>query len=125
MAAYAMKKGLVNLVIVGADRVVQDAVFNKIGTYGVAILAKEHGLPFFVAAPKSTFDLAHKADEVIIEERNSEEVTHIAGKQIAPAGVPVMNPAFDATPLEYISGIITEDGVYTKTDFAKFGKSKY
>jgi methylthioribose-1-phosphate isomerase len=120
MAAHVMSKGLVNLVVVGADRIVQDAVFNKIGTYGVAILAKEHKVPFYVAAPKSTFDLTHKASDVTIEERKPEEVTHIAGKQIAPSGVPVFNPAFDATPLKYVTGIICEDGVYGKVDFARF-----
>ena len=122
MAAYVMSKGLVNLVIVGADRIVQDAVFNKIGTYGVAVLAKEHGIPFYVAAPKSTFDLTRKAADVIIEQRNPEEVTHIGGKQIAPTGVKVLNPAFDATPLKYVSGIICESGVYRKADFARFKK---
>ncbi len=120
MAAHIMSKGLVNLVVVGADRIVQDAVFNKIGTYGVAVLAKEHNIPFYVAAPKSTFDLSRKASDVIIEERNPDEVTHIGGKQIAPTGVNVFNPAFDATPLKYVSGIITEDGIYRKEDFAKF-----
>lgn len=121
MAAYVMSKGLVNLVIVGADRIVQDAVFNKIGTYGVAILAKEHGIPFYVAAPKSTFDLSRKAADITIEERNPEEVTHIGTVQIAPTGVKVMNPAFDATPLKYVSGIICESGIYRKEHFAKFG----
>ena len=77
MAGYVMSKGLVDKVIVGADRIVQDAVVNKIGTYSVAVLAHEHGIPFYVAAPKSTFDLAHKAVDVIIEERKPEEVTHI------------------------------------------------
>jgi len=120
MAAHVMSKGLVSLVIVGADRVVQDAVFNKIGTYGVAVLAKEHKIPFYVAAPKSTFDLTHKAAQIIIEERNPAEVTHLGGKQIAPIGVNVFNPAFDATPLKYVSGIICEDKVYFKKDFAKF-----
>ncbi len=120
MAAHIMSKGLVNLVIVGADRIVQDAVFNKIGTYGVAVLAKEHNVPFYVAAPKSTFDLTRKAAEVTIEERNPTEVTHIGGTQIAPNGVKVFNPAFDATPLKYVSGIIHEDGIYRKADFAKF-----
>ena len=120
MAGYVMSKGLVNLVIVGADRIVQDAVFNKIGTYGVAVLAKEHHIPFYVAAPKSTFDLAHKAADVVIEERKPEEVTHIGGVQIAPTGVKVFNPAFDATPLKYVSGIICESQVYYPKDFAKF-----
>jgi len=120
MAGYVMSKGLVNLVIVGADRIVQDAVFNKIGTYGVAVLAKEHKVPFYVAAPKSTFDLTRKAKDVIIEERNPAEVTHCGGNQVAPNGVKVLNPAFDATPLNYVSGIIHEGGIYYKEDFAKF-----
>jgi methylthioribose-1-phosphate isomerase len=120
MAAHVMSKGLVNLVIVGADRIVQNAVFNKIGTYGVAVLAKEHGIPFYVAAPKSTFDLTRKAADVIIEERDPSEVTHLAGKQIAPTGVPVFNPSFDATPLKYVTGIISESRIYGKADFAKF-----
>jgi methylthioribose-1-phosphate isomerase len=120
MAAHVMSKGLVNLVIVGADRIVQDAVFNKIGTYGVAILAKEHNIPFYVAAPKSTFDLTRKAADVVIEERNPDEITHVGKTQIAPSGVKVFNPAFDATPLKYVSGIIYEDGIYRKKDFLKF-----
>jgi methylthioribose-1-phosphate isomerase len=120
MAAYVMGRGSVNLVIVGADRIVQNAVFNKIGTYGVAVLAKEHKVPFYVAAPKSTFDLTRKAVDVIIEERNPEEVTHMGGKQIAPTGVKVLNPAFDATPLKYVSGIICESQIYYPKDFSKF-----
>lgn len=120
MAAHVMKKGLVQKVVVGADRIVQDAVFNKIGTYGVAVLAHEHKIPFYVAAPKSTFDLTRKAVEVEIEERKPEEVTHVGCQQTAPDGVTVYNPAFDATPLKYVAGIITEDGIYTKNDFAKF-----
>ena len=120
MAGYVLSKGLVNLVIVGADRIVQDAVFNKIGTYSVAVLAKENNVPFYVAAPKSTFDLTHKAADVTIEERKPEEVTHIGGIQIAPTGVKVLNPAFDATPLRYVSGIICEDGIYYPKDFRKF-----
>ncbi len=124
MAAYVMGKGLVDLVIVGADRIVQDAVFNKIGTYGVAILAKEHDIPFYVAAPKSTFDLTRKAKDVTIEERSAEEVTHIGSKQIAPKGVKVYNPSFDATPLRYVSGIICEDGILRKADFTKFKSAK-
>jgi methylthioribose-1-phosphate isomerase len=120
MAAHVMSKGMVNLVVVGADRIVQDAVFNKIGTYGVAVLAHEHGIPFYVAAPKSTFDLTRKAAEVEIEQRKPEEVTHVGCQQTAPDGVAVYNPAFDATPLKYVAGIITEGGVYTKKDFKKF-----
>ncbi len=121
MAGYVMSKGLVDKVIVGADRIVQDAVFNKIGTYSVAVLAHEHGIPVYVAAPKSTFDLTCKAADVTIEERKPEEVTHVGCQQTAPDGVAVMNPAFDATPLKYVAGIITESGIYTKEHFAKFG----
>ena len=122
MAAYVMSKGLVNLVIVGADRIVQDAVFNKIGTYGVAVLAHEHKIPFYVAAPKSTFDLTCKAVDVTIEERKPEEVTHVGCQQTAPDGVAVMNPAFDATPLKYVTAIITENRVYYSKDFGAFKK---
>jgi methylthioribose-1-phosphate isomerase len=86
----------------------------------VAVLAHEHGIPFYVAAPKSTFDLQHKAVDVIIEERNPEEVTHIGSQQIAPEGIDVMNPAFDITPLKYVSAIICETQVYYSKDFRKF-----
>jgi methylthioribose-1-phosphate isomerase len=120
MAGYVMHKGLVDKVIVGADRIVQDAVVNKIGTFSVAVLAHEHHIPFYVAAPKSTFDLAHKTSDVIIEERKPEEVTHIGSHQIAPDGVNVMNPAFDITPLKYVSAIICETQVYYNKDFSKF-----
>ncbi len=124
MAGYFMSKGLVNKVIVGADRIVQDAVVNKIGTYSVAVLAHEHGIPFYVTAPKSTFDLAHKASDVIIEERKPEEVTHIGSQQIAPDGVNVMNPAFDITPLKYVSAIICETQVYYNKNFGLFKKQR-
>lgn len=120
MAGYVMSQGLVNEVIVGADRIVQDAIVNKIGTYSVAILAHEHGIPFYVAAPKSTFDLDRKAADVIIEERKPEEVTHVGSCQIAPDGVNVMNPAFDITPLKYVTAIICESQVYYKKDYTKF-----
>jgi methylthioribose-1-phosphate isomerase len=86
----------------------------------VAVLAHENGIPFYVAAPKSTFDLSHKASDVVIEERKPEEVTHIGCQQIAPDGVNVMNPAFDITPLKYISAIICENKVYYSKDFGKF-----
>jgi methylthioribose-1-phosphate isomerase len=124
MAGYVMSKGLVNKVIVGADRIVQDAVFNKIGTYSVAVLAHEHGIPFYVAAPKSTFDLTCKAADVEIEERKPEEVTRVGCQQTAPEGVKVMNPAFDATPLKYVSAIICETKVYYNKDFAEFKKGQ-
>ena len=124
MAGYVMSKGLVNKVIVGADRIVQDAVFNKIGTYSVAVLAKEHNVPFYVAAPTSTFDLTRKASDIIIEERKAEEITHVGCQQIAPYGVNVMNPAFDATPLKYVSAIICEKKVFYNKDFKDFKKGK-
>ncbi|MCW4045259.1 MAG: S-methyl-5-thioribose-1-phosphate isomerase [Candidatus Bathyarchaeota archaeon] len=120
MVGYVMHKGLVDCVVVGADRIVQDAVFNKIGTFTVAVLAKEHDVPFYVAAPKSTFDLQHKAADIVIEERNPLEVTSFGGRQVAANGVSVLNPAFDATPLKYVSAIICESRVYSKKDFAKF-----
>ena len=124
MAGYIMSKGFVNKVIVGADRIVQDAVFNKIGTYSVAVLAHEHKIPFYVAAPKSTFDLTCKAADIEVEERKPEEVTHIGGIQIAPNCVKVMNPSFDPTPLKYVTAIITESRVIYNKDFGKLRKGK-
>jgi methylthioribose-1-phosphate isomerase len=124
MAGYIMSKGLINKVIVGADRIVQDAVFNKIGTYSVAVLAHEHKIPFYVAAPKSTFDLTCKAADVKVEERKPEEVSHIGGVQVAPNGVNVMNPSFDPTPLKYVTAIITESRIIYNKDFGEFRKGK-
>jgi methylthioribose-1-phosphate isomerase len=120
MVGYVVHKGLVNEVVVGADRIVQDAIVNKIGTFTVAVIAKEHGVPFIVAAPKSTFDLTRTSSDVIIEERNPMEVTHIGNRRVAASGVAVMNPAFDITPLAYVSGIVCEERVYRKEDFEKF-----
>jgi methylthioribose-1-phosphate isomerase len=113
MSGYLMRKGSIHLVIVGADRISANGdVANKIGTYSLAILAKAHGIPFYVAAPLSTFDLSlGTGDEIPIEERDSREVTHPFGREIAPKGVRVWNPAFDVTPHEYITAIITERGV--------------
>ncbi|RJS83143.1 S-methyl-5-thioribose-1-phosphate isomerase [Candidatus Bathyarchaeota archaeon] len=111
MAGYAMKRGMVDIAIVGADRIVKDAVINKIGTYTIAVLAKENDVPFYVAAPLSTMDLSRKASEVEIEERDSKEVLFFGPVRIAPEGVNVWNPAFDVTPMEYVKGIITEVGV--------------
>ena len=111
MVGYVMYKGLVSKVIVGADRIVRDAVINKIGTYTVAVLAHEHNIPFYVAAPTSTFDLDKTSSQVVIEERDSQEVTHVLSVQIAPDGVKVLNPAFDVTPLKYVSAIICEKGI--------------
>ncbi|HJW65197.1 MAG TPA: S-methyl-5-thioribose-1-phosphate isomerase, partial [Candidatus Bathyarchaeia archaeon] len=120
MIGYVMHKRLVNEVVVGADRIVQDAVINKIGTFTVAVIAKEHGVPFYVAAPTSTFDLTRSSTDVVIEERSPTEVTHIGSQQVAASGVGVINPAFDITPLTYVSAIISETRVYDKTDFPKF-----
>jgi methylthioribose-1-phosphate isomerase len=113
MAGAIMRQGKINAVVVGADRIAANGdVANKIGTYTVAILAKEHGIPFYVAAPTSTVDLATTdGSKIPIEQRAATEVTHIAGRQIAPDGVGVENPAFDVTPHEYVSAIITERGV--------------
>jgi methylthioribose-1-phosphate isomerase len=113
MAGVMMKQGKVGAVIVGADRIAANGdVANKIGTYSVAVLAKEHQIPFYVAAPWSTVDMnTPTGDKIPIEQRSSREVTHMAGKQIAPDGVLVENPAFDVTPNRYIAAIITERGV--------------
>ncbi|MGC1463206.1 MAG: S-methyl-5-thioribose-1-phosphate isomerase [Terracidiphilus sp.] len=113
MAASLMKAGKIQAVVVGADRIAANGdTANKIGTYNVAILAKEHGIPFYVAAPWSTIDLATKTGDAIpIEERPQIEVTHHGGKQLTPNGVGICNPAFDVTPAKYITGIITERGV--------------
>ena len=109
---YTMANGLVNGVVVGADRILQTGhVFNKIGTYQVATMAKQHNIPFYVAAPLSTFDLESRPEDVIIEQRNASEVTGIGDKKTAPDGIDVINPAFDMTPPELISGIITENGI--------------
>ena len=109
---YTMANGLVNAVIVGADRILRTGyVFNKIGTYQVATIAKQHNIPFYVAAPLSTFDLESVPDDIIIEQRKASEVTGIGDKKTAPDGIDVINPAFDMTPPELISAIITENGV--------------
>ena len=109
---YSMTNGLVDKVVVGADRIVRTGhVFNKIGTYQVATMAKQHGIPFYVAAPLSTFDMETDASNVIIEMRKGTEVTGVGDKKTAPDGINVINPAFDMTPPELISGIITEKGV--------------
>ena len=109
---YSMANGLVNKVIVGADRILRTGhVFNKIGTYQIAIMAKQHGIPFYVAAPLSTFDMDSNPEDVVIEQRKASEVTGIGDKKTAPDGIGVINPAFDMTPPELITGIITEEGV--------------
>ena len=115
MSAHLMSKGRIQAVIVGADRIAANGdTANKIGTYGVAILAREHNIPFYVAAPWATLDLATAHGDLIpIEQRDAREVTHSNGKQMTPDGVSVENPAFDVTPAKYITGIITERGVLT------------
>ena len=112
MVGYVMSKGLVDKVVVGADRIVRDAVLNKIGTYNVAIMAFEHGIPFYVAAPMSTMDKSRTSADAIIEKRSSLEVTNIGSERIAPQGIKVLNPAFDVTPLEYVDAVITEEGIF-------------
>ena len=113
MAAQVMKEGKVQLVVVGADRIAANGdTANKIGTYSVALLARAHDIPFYVAAPSSTFDLATPDGTAIpIEQRDPREITHGFGRQTAPDGIDVYNPAFDVTPAELIAGIITEKGV--------------
>src|SRR5437870_4491023 len=113
MSGAMMRQGKIGAVIVGADRIAANGdVANKIGTYTVAVLAKEHGIPFYVAAPISTIDLATPdGSKIPIEQRNRAEVTHIAGKLITPEGVGVENPAFDVTPAKYVTAIVTERGI--------------
>jgi methylthioribose-1-phosphate isomerase len=114
MAGAMMLAGQVDLVVVGADRIAANGdTANKIGTYSVAVLAKEHGIPFYVAAPWSTIDLSTKdGDGIPIEERDRREVTHVGTTQLAPDGASVRNPSFDVTPNKYVTAIITERGVF-------------
>jgi methylthioribose-1-phosphate isomerase len=113
MAGAMMKQGKIGAIVVGADRIAANGdVANKIGTYTVAVLAKENGIPFYVAAPLSTIDFAcPDGSQIPIEQRNAREVTHIAGKQMVPDGVSIENPAFDVTPAKYVAAIITEHGI--------------
>lgn len=121
MAAWVMKTKNVNAVIVGADRITRNGdTANKIGTYGVSILAKEHGIPFYVAAPLSSFDLSlSSGDQIPIEERNHDEVRYLQGIATAPSHTAVFNPAFDVTPHEYITAIFTEKGIIYRPDEEK------
>ena len=118
MAAQVMCEGKIQLVVVGADRIASNGdTANKIGTYGVAVLAHAHGIPFYVAAPSSTFDLSIPDGAAIpIEQRDPREITHGFGRQTAPDGIDVYNPAFDVTPAKLIAGIITEKGVISPVD---------
>lgn len=113
MAGSLMRKGRIDCVVVGADRIAANGdVANKIGTYSVAVLAHHHGIPFYVAAPTSTIDpTLHSGDDIPIEERSHEEMTHIDGHRIAPLGVEVINPSFDVTPASLVTAIITEKGI--------------
>jgi methylthioribose-1-phosphate isomerase len=113
MAGAMMKQGKISAIVVGADRIAANGdVANKIGTYTVAVLAKEHGIPFYVAAPFSTIDMeTPDGSKIPIEQRDPREVTHIGGRQMAPEGVEVENPAFDVTPAKYVTAIITERGI--------------
>jgi methylthioribose-1-phosphate isomerase len=113
MAGHFLKSGRIGCVVVGADRIAANGdVANKVGTYSVAVLAKENGVPFYVAAPVSTLDLTLPSGDMIpIEQRSADEVTQIFGKQVAPLGTRVENPAFDVTPARYVTAIITEHGV--------------
>ena len=114
MVGHIMSRRLVRKVIVGADRIVKDGVFNKIGTYTIAIAARYHTIPFYVAAPMSTFDLSNSGEAVKIEERNPKEVTHILDARAVPKGVGVMNPSFDFTPLNLVDAIISDKGVLSQ-----------
>jgi len=117
-AAFLMRQGKIDAVIVGADRITKDAVFNKIGTYMHAVCAKHHGIPFYVAAPTSTFDAEASEADITIEQRDRTEVSGFFGRTTVPENVPVINYAFDATPLDLVTAIITEKGVlYPPYDF--------
>jgi len=120
-----MRLGKINKVIVGTDRVTSDAVFNKIGTYLVALAAKDNNIPFYVAAPTSTLSLQETIDDVTIEQRDSSEVSNVLGKvRIVPEGVECLNYAFDITPFRLVTGIITEDGVFTPSELLEKYKQK-
>lgn len=126
MCSYFMKKGMIDMVCVGADRIAANGdAANKIGTYTVAIAAKYHNIPFYVAAPLSTIDTSIKSgDDIVIEERSHDEVTHINGKTVCAEGVRVLNPGFDVTPHELITGIITEKGIL-RPDYNKSIKEAF
>jgi methylthioribose-1-phosphate isomerase len=120
MAAQVMREGRINLVVVGADRIAANGdTANKIGTYSVAVLAKAHKIPFYVAAPSSTFDLSlADGSQIPIEQRDPREVTHAFGQATAPEGIDVYNPAFDVTPAHLITAIVTEKGLISPVNEA-------
>jgi methylthioribose-1-phosphate isomerase len=111
MGAHLMRTGTIDLVMVGADRVTSDVVFNKIGTYMHAVCARHHGIPFYVAAPLSTFDPDHRETDVELEERDRGEIATCGTRTVVPRRAKVRNPAFDATPLELVTAVITERGI--------------
>ena len=119
MVGYMMSKRMVSKVFVGSDRIVKDAIVNKIGTYSIAVLAREHRVPFYPVAPLSSFDLTRTAKDVIIEERDPEEVTKIGLKIIAPRGTKALNPAFDITPMKYVTAVVCEKGVFSPKQLQK------
>jgi methylthioribose-1-phosphate isomerase len=124
MAAALMREGLIDMVITGADRIAANGdAANKTGTYGLSVLAKAHGIPFYIAAPSSTFDLKTKTGKDIpIEQRSADEIRFCGGKKVTPDGVKIYNPAFDVTPVENITAIITERGVIEKPNAHKIAK---
>lgn len=124
MAAHFMRAGAIDAVIVGADRITHDAVFNKIGTYMHAVSARHHKIPFYVAAPLSTFDFEKSERDVVIEERGREEVTTMGSRIYIPDGAKVKNPAFDATPMDLVTAIITENGVLRQPIDTRSGLSR-
>jgi methylthioribose-1-phosphate isomerase len=121
MAAHCMSRGMVDAVVVGSDRIAANGdVANKIGTYGVACLARAHGVPFYVAAPWSTVDLdTPDGAGIPIEQRDGREITHVAGQRMVPDGVDVYNPAFDVTPAEYVTAIFTERGEFAPGELGR------
>ena len=112
-AGYVIRTGMIQKIIVGADRITRSVVANKVGTYLIALAAQANNIPFYVAAPTSTFDISRETSHVKIEERDAKEVTYINGKRTAPRGISVYNPAFDLTPVELVKGFITERGLFT------------
>ncbi len=122
MVGYVMSRGMVSKAVVGADRIVRDGVVNKIGTYSIAVLASVHKVPFYVAAPLSTFDLGHGIGDVVIEERDADEVRCFGSRRVAPADTRVLNPAFDVTPMKYVTAVICEKGVYAPKDVVRLTK---
>jgi methylthioribose-1-phosphate isomerase len=118
-----MSRGMVDKVIVGADRLTRTAVANKVGTFMIALAARHHGIPFYVAAPVTTLDLTAGSASVSIEERDPKEVTEIGGRRITPRGVNVFNPAFDLTPLELVTAVITDKGVFSKEQIQNMART--